>query len=639
MNFELRSLYFQQLDWLIGSLYNAIINAITWFLQLIGQAIQALMMFLAKAIGLDRAIIFFLVELPTSDINTAQASGDAQLIATANTMTKLYNVIEPIALYLLVIALFIAGIAYALESFRIIGEGTAFNILTNSIMTPILIIAFPYIYNAVIGIINTITLPKSYGGSGAILQDWTIAQLIGNAFNPAVNATHISPTEQFTNVLAGLFLNIIIMIMIILTIFSIAILGALRYLLIVALYVAMPIILVLRLIPITKGIADSLLEELIGLITSSLIVAIFLRTATELTSISSGGGGLVSQLMAIGALIASPLFIMLFSSKLGRLFRAVQSTVEQSVGTGLIIGTFGAGMIAGGITGFASGGLGLARGAGGFGTLGAMTSVGSRIVGWADIHGGKLGTFAKSIITPAIGLGATLPHATKTGTIGAQLGAKSASAGLHALKKGQIAEGIRQISAPITTIPSQVHKQSFNEGLKRQTITLSYAPLQDIQKTTTPTFEITPPNYTLPVIGKRTKEEIILYNKETNKTLAKENRKNEPLWNLDDIANASPEEAFKHVAEHLKELPIKTGIIKTKIAPLKDHIEKFEKKEREEIGKEIAKTYRIIKSALPTHRQQVYQKYIIDNIAKDPNTHTIMIAKGAKNMKNMRKGV
>jgi len=285
-------------------------------------------------------------------------------------------------------------------------------------------------------------------------------------------------------------------------------------------------------------------------------------------------------------------------------------------------------MIAGGIAGFASRGLGLARGAGGFGTLGAMTSVGSRIVGWADIHGGKLGTFAKSIITPAIGLGATLPHATKAGAIGAQLGAKSASVGLHALKKGQIAEGIRQISAPITTIPSQVHKQSFNEGLKRQTITLSYAPLQDILKTTTPTFKITPPNYTLPVIGNQTIDQF----------LAKSNIRNAPLYTkkIADIANASPEEAFKH-AEHLKELPIKTGIIKKKMTSLKDHIGKFEKKEREEIGKEIVKIYRIINSAPPIHRPHVYQKYTsINNIAKDPNTHTSMIAKGAE---SKRKGV
>ncbi|MGC9068777.1 MAG: hypothetical protein ACP5IZ_07340 [Thermoprotei archaeon] len=642
---------------------------VTWFLQLIGQALRLLFSGFAKLIGLDRAIIFFIVELPTSN---AKASGDAQLIAAANTMTNLYRVTEPIALYLLVIALFIAGIAYALESFRIISEGTAFNILANSIMTPILIIAFPYLYNAVVGIINTITLPPSYGGSGVILQDNTIATLIGNAFNPSVNATHIGVTEQLANYLAGVFLDFIILVMLIITAFSIAILGALRYLLIVSLYVAMPIILVLRLIPITRGVAQTLMDEFIGLITSSLIVAIFLRTATDITSVQSGGGGLIGQMMAIGALIAAPLFITLFSSKLGRMFSAVQGVINQSVGTGLTIGTIGVGAIAGGLTSTIGGGIGFIRGAGGLSTLGATTGLGSRIVGWAELHGGKLGTLAQKVALPTVGIGAALPHALKSGAVGTWRGAASAKTGIGALKEGEITHGLKHTLAPITTVPLSTHNEAFHEGVKRQTTSLVYAPLESsIPSKTTADFRYlqmepyVPPiekfqqgllekyssiktEYPLTTIGKNSSGKEL---RSVESTLDAKGAKNydklildKKLWKKDvvSVANSDPEKAFGKVMDkYLGSAKIVTGLKNKKIMSLKDYIDSLDENKKasfiNHLGNEAKKAHQVISNALPAHRPHAHLNYTSKSVAfkeayeaKEINmeTHQHLIAKG-----------
>ncbi|MDR0372168.1 MAG: hypothetical protein LBI79_01190 [Nitrososphaerota archaeon] len=105
---------------------------------------------------------------------------------------------QTIALAMFAVALIIAAICYVLENFRIMNEGTATNIIMNSIFTLILIFACQYIYNAAAGAINIFTGWPDVGGSGLLIQSSNTINIIIGYATGGVGTIPLPNLDPFT---------------------------------------------------------------------------------------------------------------------------------------------------------------------------------------------------------------------------------------------------------------------------------------------------------------------------------------------------------------------------------------------------------------------------------------------------------
>jgi len=286
----------------------------------ISAAAPQIAQWLLGAFGGEQGVYFFLIEIPTADANNP------------GTMTtpilNVFDLLRNVALVFFAVVLVIAGLYYALESFRLVSEGTAASIVTGSVFTALMIYLLLPIYNVAASIINTLTSPDQ----GYILSPGMIQRLIEYA-------VHAPPSGNFAEETIAFFISVFFLVMVTVTMISIGILGILRIFFIGAVAAMMPIVLVLRLIPLTRRIAESFIDMLIGLMLSSLVAAIFLRFGYEVLNAGSFTG-LAGSVVAWGTLIAAAMMPTVLAPRLGSLFMTTAGMVTAAVSTATI-GTVG----------------------------------------------------------------------------------------------------------------------------------------------------------------------------------------------------------------------------------------------------------------------------------------------------------
>ncbi len=318
------------------------------------------------SVGGEQGVYYFLVKLPVADPSLNNDRG----VETA--ILEVYPLIQNVALVFFVFVLLMAGLSYAVENFGILKEGTASHILSSSLFTLVMLFLILPVYNTTATMFNVITDPTS----GMILKNGEITELLKAAISP-----------EFVNVPQGIvqtILSVFVFILVLVELLAVAILGTLRIFFVGAILVMMPLILILRLIPLTKGVADSLMEMEIGLILASLIAAIFLKFGYE---VATEWGGLLSVLAAFGTLVATALMPTVLAPKVGSVFSSTVSMVTTA-GTGAAI----IGAMTGG--GALAAGASVMQTAGGFGKVfgsstrfaggSSLSDIGNRVVGFTD---------------------------------------------------------------------------------------------------------------------------------------------------------------------------------------------------------------------------------------------------------------
>jgi hypothetical protein len=314
--------------------------------------------FLLNQFGGEGSVYLFLIEIPTADVNNPETM-------TAP-ITGVFDLLRNVALVFFAVALVVAGLYYSLESFRLVSEGTAASIVTGSIFTAFMIYLFLPIYNVTASLLNTLTSPDQE----LILSPGMIKEILAWAMYPQ--------TGNITDQMLAFFLSVFFLVMVVVTLISVAILGILRIFFLAAIAAMMPILLVLRLIPLTRRMADSFIDMLIGLMLSSLVAAIFLRFGYEVLH-SGSFTGLAGTVVAWATLIAAAMMPTVLAPRLSGLFMTTAGMVTAAASTATI-GTVGT------LSGVA---IGATKG---IGAIGHATQAGLKLS-----KGAKLETFLSSV--------------------------------------------------------------------------------------------------------------------------------------------------------------------------------------------------------------------------------------------------
>jgi len=306
----------------------AIAGALTFSMSPIGTIIAnglgSVVAGIAKTLGGPNGIYNLLIELP------APNNPDGTTYALWNeAIMPLYWKVTDVVLVFFVFALFIAGLEWAFESFKILREGTAMSMLIGSAFTLILLFLFPYLYGFVAEIFNLITYPAN----NMLLPNGAIYQVIKGT----ISAT---PSTGLLTI-PSIILSVIIFVLDLIVLLMVGIMGILRIFFIAALVVMMPLLLVLRLIPFTKHVAEELISMLIGLMVSSLFVAIFFAFAYAV--LQAQPQSYFSQFGALATLIAGAMMPTVMAPRLGRVFETTAMMATGAVMTGAMVGTMAAG--------------------------------------------------------------------------------------------------------------------------------------------------------------------------------------------------------------------------------------------------------------------------------------------------------
>jgi len=113
-------------------------------------------------------------------------------------MTRVFGLMQTIALAMFAVVLIVAAICYALENFRVVSEGTAANIIMNSVFTLILIFACQYIYNVVAGVINIFTGWPDVGGAGLLIPSGNAINILAGYATGGIGTVPLPNMDPFT---------------------------------------------------------------------------------------------------------------------------------------------------------------------------------------------------------------------------------------------------------------------------------------------------------------------------------------------------------------------------------------------------------------------------------------------------------
>jgi len=299
---------------------------------ILSQGLGTVVADIASFLGGQNGIYNLLIELP------APNNPDGTTYALWNqAIMPLYWKVTYVVLIFFVFVIFIAGLEWMFENFRIMREGTAISLLTGAALTLILLYLFPPIYGFVAEIINNITYPAN----NMLLPNGAIYTVI----RATIAAT---PTAGLSEIPA-IILSVIMFVLDLIVLLMIGIMGILRIFFIAALVVMMPLLLVLRLIPFTKHVAEELMSMLIGLMVSSMFVAVFFAFAYAVVNSQTS---YFAQFGALATLIAGAMMPTVMAPRLGRVFETTAMMATGAVMTGAMVGTMAAGgVVAGGVSG------------------------------------------------------------------------------------------------------------------------------------------------------------------------------------------------------------------------------------------------------------------------------------------------
>jgi hypothetical protein len=316
--------------------------------KLFSDGVASSFAYLIDSLGGEHGIYFFLVYVPVVADPASSSIVAASGISTDTVGLAIQSVfasVQNISLVFYVFVLTFAGLSYAFESIRIMKEGTASTILSESLITLVLMFVVLPIYNITASMINVITAPNS----NLILRQGDIMGIIKSTISPPA----VDPAQTVLSSIMSVFVFILDL----LALVSIAVFSALRIFFVGALVAMLPLLLVLRLLPLTRNPTNSLIEMLVGLMLSSLMAAIFLRFGFE---VSSQWGGLLSTLAGFGTLVSASLMPTVLAPRIGNVFSSTAGMVATAATGATVMGSFaGAGALASGMSVVqAAGGLG-----------------------------------------------------------------------------------------------------------------------------------------------------------------------------------------------------------------------------------------------------------------------------------------
>jgi len=293
-------------------------------------------------IGGPDGIYSYLLELPL--ISTPSSGGTlGQQLGVP--MSYVFGIMRTIALGMFAVVLIVAAICYVLENFRVMNEGTAANIIMNSVFTLVLIFACQPIYNAVAGAINLFVGWPSVGGSGLLISSGSIVDVIVGYGTGGVGTVPLPNLDPFT----GFFFSGILIMLVASLLMLTLVMGVTRLFFVGVLAAVLPLILVLRLIPLTKHFADTLLQDLIGFMFASIMASIVLLFGYQIL-ITASLSPLTQILIAIITLFAAAYMSTIFVGKFGALGMAAANLVGGAVTTaaGAAVGMAGGAVLGGG---------------------------------------------------------------------------------------------------------------------------------------------------------------------------------------------------------------------------------------------------------------------------------------------------
>ena len=294
-------------------------------------------------IGGPEGIYSYLLELPL--IATPGSSGGPLGQQLGVPITYVFDIMRTIALAMFAIVLIIAAICYVLENFRIINEGTAANIIMNSVFTLVLIFACQPVYNAVAGAINLFVGWPSVGGSGLLISSGNIIDVIVGYATGGIGTIPLPNLDPFT----GFFFSGILIMLVASLLMLTLVMGVTRLFFVGVLAAVLPLLLVLRLIPLTKHFADTLIQDLIGFMFASIMASIVLLFGYQIL-ITTTLSPLTQILIAIITLFAAAYMSTIFVGKFGALGMAAANLVGGAVTTasGAAMGMAGGALLGGG---------------------------------------------------------------------------------------------------------------------------------------------------------------------------------------------------------------------------------------------------------------------------------------------------
>ena len=295
-------------------------------------------------IGGPEGIYSYLLELPL--ISTPGSSGGTLGQQLGVPITYVFGIMRTIALAMFAIVLIIAAICYVLENFRIMNEGTASNIIMNSVFTLILIFACQPVYNAVAGAINLFVGWPSVGGSGLLISSGNIIDVIVGYGTGGIGTIPLPNLDPFT----GFFFSGILIMLVASLLMLTLVMGITRLFFVGVLAAVLPILLVLRLIPLTKHFADTLIQDLVGFMFASIMASIILLFGYQIL-ITTSLSPLTQILIAIITLFAAAYMSTVFVGKFGALGMSAANMVGGAVSTatGAAMGMAGGALFGGGV--------------------------------------------------------------------------------------------------------------------------------------------------------------------------------------------------------------------------------------------------------------------------------------------------
>jgi len=305
---------------------------------------------------------------------------------------------QTIALAMFAVVLIIAAISYVLENFRIMGEGTAANIVTSSVFTLILIFACQYIYNAAAGVINILVGWSDVGGSGLLIPSGNVVNTIVGYATGGIGTVSLPNLDPFT----GFFFSGILIMLVASLLMLTLVMGLTRLFFTGVLAAVLPLLLVLRLIPFTKHFADTLIQDLTGFMFASIMSSVVLLFGYQVLT-SANLNPLTQILVAIITLFAAAYMSTVFAGKFGSLGMSAAHMVGGAVtsGLGMALGTVGGAVIGGGagaagrLSNIAGQGLSkselLGQASEGFASGAASGAVAGFLSGGIGVGGGRIG--------------------------------------------------------------------------------------------------------------------------------------------------------------------------------------------------------------------------------------------------------
>jgi hypothetical protein len=294
-------------------------------------------------IGGPEGIYSYLLELPL--ITTPGGSGGTIGQQLGVPISYVFGLMRTIALAMFAIVLIIAAICYVLENFRIMNEGAASNIIMNSVFTLVLIFACQPVYNAVAGAINLFVGWPDVGGSGLLISSGNIIDVIVGYGTGGVGTVPLPNLDPFT----GFFFSGILIMLVASLLMLTLVMGVTRLFFVGVLAAVLPLLLVLRLIPLTKHFADTLIQDLVGFMFASIMASIILLFGYQIL-ITTSLNPLTQILIAIITLFAAAYMSTVFVGKFGALGMAAANMVGGAVSTaaGAAMGMAGGALLGGG---------------------------------------------------------------------------------------------------------------------------------------------------------------------------------------------------------------------------------------------------------------------------------------------------